>query len=71
MRIRHVTSARRVQALAMQRAGTRVVRTTAAGAWTAGLPGLRRGTLAYRVIAVDRVGNASQAINASQRLTRR
>ena len=58
------------KARAFARAGVRTVVPTATGAWTAGLPRLRRGTLAYRVVAVDRVANRSAAARHTQRLTR-
>ena len=44
---------------ARSKAGIRKVVPTATGAWTAKLPGLRKGTLSYRVVGVDKTGNRS------------
>jgi len=40
------------------------------GRWVAPLPGLRRGTLVYRVSSRDLVGNASKVLTHKQKLTR-
>jgi hypothetical protein len=55
---------------AFAKAGRRTVVPTATGAWAAGLPRLRRGTLVYKVVAVDRAANRSAAASHTQRLTR-
>ena len=43
---------------------------TATGAWSAALPRLRKGTLVYKVVAVDRAANRSAAASHTQRVTR-
>ncbi len=55
---------------AWSKAGIRKVVPTATGAWTATLPGLRKGTLSYRVVGVDKTGNRSLTVSHKQLLTR-
>ena len=55
---------------AFAKAGIRKVVPTATGAWAAALPRLRKGTLAYKVVGVDRAGNRSATASHTQRLTR-
>jgi hypothetical protein len=46
------------------------VAVTATDTWSARLYQLRRGTLSYRVVAVDQVGNRSEPAVHAQLLTR-
>ena len=55
---------------AFARAGIRKVVPTATGTWGSALPRLRKGTLAYKVVAIDSAGNRSAAASHVQRLTR-
>jgi len=58
------------KARAFAKAGVRKVVPTAAGAWSAALPRLRKGTLVYQAVAVDRAANRSATVAHQQRLTR-
>ena len=55
---------------AFTRAGLLPVTVTATDTWSARLYQLRRGTLSYRVVAVDQVGNRSEPALHAQLLTR-
>jgi 5'-nucleotidase len=58
-------------AVAFRHAGVRTVRPTSTGSWTARLARLTLGTLSYRVVGVDQLGNGSRGVRHAQRLTRR
>jgi hypothetical protein len=58
------------KARAFAKAGVRKVVPTATGTWAATLPRLRKGTLVYKVVAVDRAANRSATATRQQRLTR-
>ena len=58
------------KARAFAKATVRKVVPTTTGTWTAGLPGLRKGTLVYRVVAVDKAANRSATATHQQRLSR-
>lgn len=55
---------------AFTKAGLLTVMPSATGAWTGRLYQLRRGTLSYRAVALDQVGNRSKPVAHSQLLTR-
>ena len=52
------------KARAFVKAGVRKVVPTATGTWTAALPRLRKGTLVYKVVAVDKASNRSATVVA-------
>ena len=58
------------KARAFAKAGVRKVVPTATGSWAAALPRLRKGTLVYKVVAVDLAANRSATVTRRQRLTR-
>jgi hypothetical protein len=58
------------KARAFAKAGVRKVVPTTTGSWAAALPRLRKGTLVYKVVAVDKVANRSATVTHQQRLTR-
>ena len=58
------------RARAFVKAGVRKVVPTATGTWAAGLPRLRKGTLVYKVVAVDKAANRSATVTHQQRLSR-
>lgn len=60
-----------VKSAAWAKAGPKTVAPASTGAWQVGLRRLTKGTLVYRVIARDRVGNISRPIVHTQRITRR
>ncbi|HET7682150.1 MAG TPA: hypothetical protein VFK34_00615 [Marmoricola sp.] len=55
---------------AFQRAGVQYVKPSSTGAWSARLARLTRGTLTYRVNAIDKVNNVGRTVAHTAKLTR-